>query len=317
MTERPYLSIGEVLGLLLEEFPDVTISKIRFLESQGLIDPERTPSGYRKFYEVDVERLRYILREQREHYLPLKVIKDRLEEGDGETDPSAIPSWATPPRGIRNVELADGGAQPEPSDAAVAVAPEREAVTAGDDGSDEIADEVPPAATRTHPSARTVGRSSGSRSADHPPPATAEPERARHQAAVRAALDDVGSLSREELVAATGIDAEVLDDLESFGLVSGRRQGDVTVFDARACEVAEVAARFARLGIEVRHLRAWRTSAERETGLLEQRVLPLMRQRNPQAREESVQLLRELMALGSRLHEALVAQQLSQYLDGR
>ena len=69
----PHLSIGEVLGLLLEEFPDVTISKIRFLESQGLIDPERTPSGYRKFYDDDVELLRCILREQRENYLPLRV----------------------------------------------------------------------------------------------------------------------------------------------------------------------------------------------------------------------------------------------------
>ena len=75
-----HLSIGEVLGLLLEEFPDVTISKIRFLESQGLLDPERTPSGYRKFYEGDIERLRWILRHQRDHFLPLKVMKDRLEE---------------------------------------------------------------------------------------------------------------------------------------------------------------------------------------------------------------------------------------------
>jgi len=72
-------SIGEVLGLLRDEFPDVTISKIRFLESQGLVDPERTPSGYRRFYDKDIERLRWILRQQRENYLPLKVIKDRLE----------------------------------------------------------------------------------------------------------------------------------------------------------------------------------------------------------------------------------------------
>ena len=77
-----HLSIGEVLGLLLEEFPDVTISKIRFLESQGLIEPERTPSGYRKFYDADVELLRIILREQREHFLPLRVIKDRIDSGE-------------------------------------------------------------------------------------------------------------------------------------------------------------------------------------------------------------------------------------------
>ena len=76
---RTYLSIGDVLTLLRQEFPDVTISKIRFLESQGLVNPERTPSGYRKFYEQDVERLRWVLRQQREHFLPLKVIKGRLE----------------------------------------------------------------------------------------------------------------------------------------------------------------------------------------------------------------------------------------------
>jgi DNA-binding transcriptional MerR regulator len=77
--ERSYLSIGDVLNVLREEFPDVTISKIRFLESRGLLVPERTPSGYRKFYERDVDRLRWILRQQRENFLPLKVIKGRLE----------------------------------------------------------------------------------------------------------------------------------------------------------------------------------------------------------------------------------------------
>jgi DNA-binding transcriptional MerR regulator len=79
---RAHLSIGDVLNQLREEFPEITISKIRFLESQGLVDPERTPSGYRKFYANDIERLRWILREQREHFLPLKVIKERLDEID-------------------------------------------------------------------------------------------------------------------------------------------------------------------------------------------------------------------------------------------
>ncbi len=82
MSSRTYLSIGDVLTLLREEFPDVTISKIRFLESQGLVNPERSPSGYRKFFEPDVERLRWVLRQQREHFLPLKVIRDRLAAGD-------------------------------------------------------------------------------------------------------------------------------------------------------------------------------------------------------------------------------------------
>jgi DNA-binding transcriptional MerR regulator len=95
-SDRSHLSIGEVLSLLQEEFPDVTISKIRFLESQGLLDPERTPSGYRKFYEADIDRLRWILRQQREHYLPLKVIKDRLE--DAVPPPGAVGSR---PRRVR------------------------------------------------------------------------------------------------------------------------------------------------------------------------------------------------------------------------
>src|ERR1043165_4270077 len=79
---RAHVSISDVLNQLREEFPEITISKIRFLESQGLVDPERTPSGYRKFYAGDVERLRWILREQREHFLPLKVIKERLDDID-------------------------------------------------------------------------------------------------------------------------------------------------------------------------------------------------------------------------------------------
>lgn len=89
MPTRNYQSIGEVLVSVKTEFPDITISKIRFLESEGLIDPERTPSGYRKFYDKDVDRLKSILRMQRDEYLPLKVIKERLfqqEVVDGQAD---------------------------------------------------------------------------------------------------------------------------------------------------------------------------------------------------------------------------------------
>src|ERR1700755_2410677 len=78
--EPEHLSIGEVLAEVRDEFPDITISKIRFLESQGLVNPERTPSGYRKFYAADLTRLRWILFQQKEHFLPLKVIKERLGE---------------------------------------------------------------------------------------------------------------------------------------------------------------------------------------------------------------------------------------------
>ena len=102
MSSRTYLSIGDVLTLLREEFPDVTISKIRFLESQGLVNPERSPSGYRKFFEADVERLRWVLRQQREHFLPLKVIRDRLDAGDLSEGAAGEPVAAgSVPRGRR------------------------------------------------------------------------------------------------------------------------------------------------------------------------------------------------------------------------
>jgi DNA-binding transcriptional MerR regulator len=97
-----YRSIGEVLAMLVEEFPDVTISKIRVLESQGLIAPERTAAGYRKFTDAEIERLRFVLREQRENYLPLRVIRDRLENDESESvlrpDDTSDPSM---PRGLR------------------------------------------------------------------------------------------------------------------------------------------------------------------------------------------------------------------------
>jgi DNA-binding transcriptional MerR regulator len=86
---RAYLGIGEVLALLRSEFPDISVSKIRFLESEGLIEPARSPSRYRKFDAADVERLRYILTAQRDQYLPLRVIKERLlpSADGGASDP--------------------------------------------------------------------------------------------------------------------------------------------------------------------------------------------------------------------------------------
>src|SRR4249919_3390184 len=114
---RNYQSIGEVLVSVKTEFPDITISKIRFLEAEGLIEPERTPSGYRKFYVDDVDRLKSILRMQRDEYLPLKVIKERLLQGaegelfdedgvaiertDGDVGASASEELAEAPTGLQ------------------------------------------------------------------------------------------------------------------------------------------------------------------------------------------------------------------------
>ena len=86
------MSIGEVLGQLRSDFPDITISKIRFLEAEGLVEPERTASGYRKFSREDLSRLRYVLSAQRDHYLPLRVIKDHLDAIDRGLDPPDLGS---------------------------------------------------------------------------------------------------------------------------------------------------------------------------------------------------------------------------------
>lgn len=109
---RDYLSIGEVLDSIREEFPDVSISKIRFLEAEGLINPARTESGYRMFYEDDVARLRYILSLQRDQFLPLRVIRERLEEVSGNGDllgkvppPPAKAEAPPPPRDLQGAQL--------------------------------------------------------------------------------------------------------------------------------------------------------------------------------------------------------------------
>lgn len=105
------MSIGEVLSELRPEFPDVTISKIRFLEDQGLVEPDRTPSGYRKFTPSDVARLRYVLAVQRDHYLPLRVIRDHLEAIDRGDEPSVLPGGVplTPRLVAEDGERTDGG----------------------------------------------------------------------------------------------------------------------------------------------------------------------------------------------------------------
>jgi DNA-binding transcriptional MerR regulator len=97
MTKQKQLTIGDVADLLQGEFPSVTISKLRFLESEGLIHPPRTASGYRSYREVDVERVRYILRQQRDHFLPLRVIKGKLSAWERGEEPTMAPPAGPPP----------------------------------------------------------------------------------------------------------------------------------------------------------------------------------------------------------------------------
>jgi DNA-binding transcriptional MerR regulator len=193
---RAYFGIGEVIAQLRAEFPDISVSKIRFLEAEGLIQPARSPSGYRKFGPADVERLRYILTAQRDRYLPLRVIKDQLD-------------------------------------------------------------------------------------ADHA---------------------QSGPLTRSQLLDAAGIDERSLADLEEFGLVlrSGRQ------YPPEAVEAVRAIMALGRYGVQARHLRVLRASADRETALIEQVVAPILRQRSPGARDRAATSARDIASLVLTVHAALI-----------
>lgn len=225
--QRASMSIGEVLAHLRADFPDTTISKLRFLESEGLVEPERTPSGYRKYSWDDVARLTYILTAQRDHYLPLRVIREHLAELDS-TD------------GV-------SGAGLRPPLVAVEDLPTPRDFEAGRGG--EL------------------------------------------------------RLSRAELADRAGIDDAQLRAAEQYGLVVATSGG---YYDADALEIASVVGQLAQFGVEPRHLRLYRSAADREIGLFEQVVAPLARQRSPQARARAAETVRELAALSLRLHAVLV-----------
>jgi DNA-binding transcriptional MerR regulator len=267
--DRSYLSIGEVLALLQDEFPDVTISKIRFLESQGLIDPERTPSGYRKFYDIDVARLRFILHEQKEHFLPLKVIKDRLDSGELLGDDNG--------RSAGDAAAAEPGPPSAPTDAPAATP------------ATEPAERLPVWMVK-------------------PPPSSSNPGNVR-------AIASGATFSFEEVAATAGLTVDELRQIERFGIVTGRPAGGTMVYDDHAVVAARVAAQFLSFGVEPRHLRLYRVSADREAGLIEQLILPLVKQRNPAAHAQAHTNLETLARLGGELRDAILRQSLHPYAD--
>jgi DNA-binding transcriptional MerR regulator len=227
-----YLRIGEVIDRLVDDFPEATISKIRFLESEGLVEPSRTPKGYRLFTADDVERLRYILSAQRDHYLPLRVIREHLD-------------------------AMDRGLQPD--------AP--------------------------------LGRPKAPRRSEHDGLVDASAFRAAGEA----------RFTRQEVIEESGLAAAMFDTLVDHGLL---RSDDDGFFDADALAVAEAAAALAGFGLDARHLRGFKTAAEREAGLVEQVVAPIARVRDPAAGQRAAETAREMAAQSVRLHTALVRQAL-------
>ncbi|MET0694989.1 MAG: MerR family transcriptional regulator [Propionibacteriaceae bacterium] len=200
-TKSTARSIGQVLSSLKADFPDISISKIRFLETEGLIAPERAVSGYRRYSPSDVERLRYVLSVQRDHYLPLKVIREHLDMMDRGMSPPTIES-------IRPV----ASDSPQPS--------------------------------------------------QPPTPAVAPPKQPLR-------------LSRADLLEASGLSEAALVDLERTQIVVPKR--GTSHYGREALTLAIAAKKMAEYGIDSRHLRAFKMSADREVGLVEQAIAPHVR----------------------------------------
>lgn len=264
-----HLSIGEVLDLLKGDHPDVTISKIRFLESQGLINPERTPSGYRKFYEHDVKRLRWVLLQQRDNFLPLKIIKDRLDtagedlDATGQVIASKASAFTKVPASIED-------------ESTVVKTPERKADV----------EQVKPAAEV----ASMLGPLLGSLTS--------------------------ATFSLDELSNASGQSREQIRELERYGIVTGRAVGGHVIYDEEALVAARLSRELADHGVEARHLRMYKTAAEREAGFYEQMVLPLIKQRNPASRRQAIDKAGDLARLGESLRASLLRQGLKSVIEG-
>lgn len=234
------MSIGAVLDQLRPEFPDVTISKIRFLEAEGLLTPQRSPSGYRRFTAYDCARLRFVLTAQRDNYLPLKVIKAQLDaQPDGEL-PEYVSAYPAP----RLVPVGDGGPD-----------------TAGTPGS-------------------------------------ASPTPAR--------------LRREDLLERSGVSAELIAALCKAGVITSGPGG---FFDEHAVVIAQCAGALAEYGVEPRHLRAFRSAADRQSDLIAQIAGPVGKAGTTGARDRADDLAREVAALAITLHTSLIKSAVRDVLD--
>jgi DNA-binding transcriptional MerR regulator len=215
---RP-LTIGAVCRLLREEFPDISISKIRYLEDQGLLAPRRTPGRYRLYAEEDVERLRTILRLQRDEFLPLRVIRQELASAEG-----------------------------------------KERV-------------------------RRAGRSALS-------------------------LEEQDEIDLGELCERAGVTSAFARELEEYGLIKSRTDGGGRLYPEGEADVAAVCAKLARFGIDARHLRTFRTAAEREIALLSAVAAPALRSRHPERRQSGVEDLQALAELAQELSQLLFSRAL-------
>ncbi len=315
-------SIGEVLALLQDDFPDITISKIRFLETQGLIRPERTSSGYRKFYEHDLDRLRWILTQQKENFLPLKVIKHRLDSGEhdlaaadpAEADREGAAENSTESAGVEqgSLDLTDSATDVGEPAAVSTTAATLEAPSIADGAVTTLPPSVPPTASAvdTASSAEAAVTAADADDDEAAPsgegPGVADPSR----------FLDAGSgvsLAAAELAAAAGLSMDQVEQLDEYGLIQARAGGRDKIYGEDALVVCRLAASFAQHGVEARHLRMYKVAAEREAGVFEQVLMPLARQQAA-GRSVAATRLAELAALGDGMREAMLRRSLAQHL---
>jgi DNA-binding transcriptional MerR regulator len=226
---RKALTIGAVCKALAQEFPDISISKIRYLEDQKLLAPRRTAGGYRVYSSADVSRLRTILRLQRDEFLPLRVIRQELASGRAEAE-------VTPP-------------------------------PAKGDG-------------RTRRSSTMSVRPSGA------------------------------LYSLEDVVEETNADPQLVRELEEYGVIKGQVRGGARYYDDTEREIIRAVTELARYGVAGRNLRVFRTSADRESALLQQILAPALRSRNPDRRKEAIEALENLAAVASHLKHLLLIRDL-------
>lgn len=386
MGDREYRSIGETLELIKEEFPEVTISKIRFLETQGLIAPERTTNGYRKFYDHDIERLAFVLRQQREQFLPLKVIKDRITEkepGVFVLDPSKgrfAKSQKSKNSKFEKDIFGDLLDEPRPSSQRQNPKPKVEgrAANSQDLNSSHYAAKARgngyAAATAESKADRNVNRSGysadqiagGMRSPatqsayvgteDIKAPVAQDDSQTGRTASVKRprlfalpstsalaenlddprALNDVSedaytsfdqgtdggesgfpknSFTAREIAEQADLSLVQVEDLTTYGLLNPASIRGQHIFCTADLELASLAKEFAKFGLEARHLKMYKVSAEREASFLEQVILPILANKSQKSRNRAEAALTQLGEIGAQFRTLLLERTIEKILN--
>lgn len=390
MDDEKYRSIGETLELLRQEFPEITISKIRFLETQGLIAPERTTNGYRKFYDHDIERLSFVLRQQREQFLPLKVIKDRITEKEPgvfvldpnkgrfpqqskinatkfEKDIFGDPIVSSGNKNSNNKPkpLLESNTSKVRSQLDGAQQKQRVSSTNEFQGTSSNSSRERYSNGASAPSAHSSSIAASpqtSQKSSRQAKATAEsvtypdnpgqiptqtPRRPRlfalpSSSSLAEKYDDVrfaheqdeyltdpgsedfgddaekfpkNSYTAREIAEKADLSLVQLNELVTFGLLAPASIRGQQIFSSVDLDLALLARQFAKYGLEARHLKMYKVSAEREASFLEQVILPILANKSNKSRAKAEAALTQLGDIGSRFRTQLLERAIDKILN--